>query len=215
MGPDKPPAVMPCNSDRMPSGPGPSIANVPNALSGLRFVGAFVIAGLALAGLDSFLIPTIVLLMITDWLDGKIAVRWHQQTVFGSRLDSLADVSFYSAALFALAWLHTEVVRSEVVWLLPAMGVYLLNSVWGWIRFGRIPTYHTRAAKIAWLLCTLAILGVLTAREGWPLRWAGMWVLLVNLEALLITLVLPRGAVDVPSLYHALRRRSQATGVKD
>lgn len=183
------------------------IANLPNLLSGIRFLGAFAIVGLALLGLDSYLIPAIVVLMLTDWFDGKIAVRLHQQTAFGARLDSLADVSFYSAALFAMAWLHADLVLAELGWLLPGMAAYLVNSVLGLARFGHIPTYHTRGAKIAWLFSTLAILGVLGAGQGWPLRAAGVWVLLVNLEAILITLTLPRCEVDVPSLYHAVKLR--------
>lgn len=187
--------------------PAQHIANVPNLLSGIRFVGAFAIVGLALLGLDSYLIPTIVVLMLTDWFDGKIAVRFHQQTAFGARLDSLADVSFYSAALFAMAWLRTELVLAELGWLIPGMAAYLVNCLLGLARFGQVPTYHTRGAKIAWLFSTLAILGVLGARLGWPLRAAGVWVLLVNLEAILITLTLPRCEVDVPSLYHAIKLR--------
>lgn len=189
-----------------------NIANLPNLLSGIRFVGAFVVIGLALAQLELPLLLVIVVLLLTDWFDGKLAVRWHQQTVFGARLDSLADVSFYSAVLFAMAWLRSDLVQAEVWWLVPAMAAYAFSSLAGLIKFRRIPTYHTRGAKLAWVVCTLTILGVLWANQGWPLRVAGVWVLLVNIEAILITRVLPNSQVDVPSLSHALqlRRRTLA-----
>lgn len=194
----------------------PSPLNLPNLLSAVRLVGAFVVLGMAWFGADRLLLPLIAMLLVTDWFDGLLAVRWHQRTEVGAQLDSLADVTFYTAVLVALGWFQSEVVLAEWPWLLPGMVVYGVNALLGLARFQRLPTYHTRAAKLGWTLAVLAILGVLIAGKGWPLRWAGAWVLATNLEALLITCVLPRPAVDVPSLMHALElRRREKAGIKD
>lgn len=204
------------SSDRLPTGEAPPSVdeqfspqpwNLPNLLSAIRLAGAFVVLGLTWAEAERLLLPVIAVLLVTDWFDGLLAVRWHQRTVVGAQLDSLADVSFYSAVLLALGWFQSDVVWSEWPWLLPGMVVYVVNALVGLARFRRFPTYHTRAAKLGWILAVLAILGVLVAGKGWPLRWAGVWVLGTNLEALLITCLLRRPAVDVPSLGAALERR--------
>lgn len=188
---------------------GVSILNLPNCLSAIRLVGAFVVVGLVLFVPAPPLAPVILLLLATDWIDGKLAVLWRQQTTFGARLDSLADITFYLAVLFALGWIHTTQVVAELPLALVGMGVYLVNAAAGWYRFGQFPSYHTRGAKIAWFLSGLAILGVLSLGQGWPLRWAAVWVVLVNLEALMITWALPSAAVDVSSLWRALQIRRQ------
>ncbi|MBX7168001.1 MAG: CDP-alcohol phosphatidyltransferase family protein [Pirellulales bacterium] len=180
---------------------------VPNVLSAIRLAGAPVVVGLALAGGGPYLLPLIVVLLVTDWIDGKLAIALRQQTALGARLDSLADVTFYASVLFALVYLQTDLVLGEAAWIVPAAIGYAVSCVAGLVKFGRIPTYHTRGAKIGWLLASLAILLVFAAGAAWPLRVAGVWTLLVNLEALAITLVLPEAAVDVPSVLQALARR--------
>ncbi len=214
----KRPASLP-DSQHRPGGPSlgpgvPSIFNLPNLLSGIRFLGSFLIVALALSSGGDWLLPTTLVLILTDWFDGRIAVRWHQRTAFGARLDSLADVTFYSAVLLALAWLHTDVVWAEKWWIVPGAVVYALNGLVGQVKFGRFPSYHTRGAKLAWVASLLVILGVLVAGQGWPIRVAGVWVLLVNLEALLITCVLPSAHVDVPGLAAALRIRRDELRLK-
>lgn len=189
--------------------PAVALVNLPNCLSGMRLVGAFVVVGLVLVLPEPPLLPVILLLLATDWLDGKLAMLWRQQTTFGARLDSLADITFYLAVLFALGWTHTAQVVAELPMALVAIGFYLINAAAGWYRFGQFPSYHTRGAKIAWFLSGLAIVGILSLDQGWPLRWAAGWVVLVNLEALLITWMLPAAAVDVSSLWRAWTMRRQ------
>ena len=183
--------------------------NLPNVLSGARFLGSFVLVGFAWSGSDAFVLPLILVLLLSDWIDGKLAVLWKQQTTFGARLDSLADVTFYLAVLFALGRLKSELLLAELAWTAPAVVTYLLSCLVGWIKFRRIPTYHTRAAKTGWLLMGLAVLSVFARNWHWPIRALGIWVFLVNVEAILISLVLPESLVDVPSLYQAwvARRR--------
>ena len=184
-----------------------SIYNLPNFLSGVRFVGSFVLAGLALAGGGPFLLPLAFVLIMTDWVDGKIAIAWKQRTVIGARLDSLADVTFYASVLFALWWLKSDLIWAEGLWLFPGIIAYGVSCLLGLMKFGHIPTYHTRGAKAGWLLGSLTILAVFGGDWGWPIRLLGLWVLLVNIEAILITLVLPAPQVDLPTLYHAILAR--------
>ena len=53
----------------------------------------------------------------------------------------------------------------------------------------------------------IAAIFLIEAQAAWPLRVAFVAGTLTNLEALLITCVLPTWQANVPSLYHALQRR--------
>jgi CDP-diacylglycerol--glycerol-3-phosphate 3-phosphatidyltransferase len=191
------------------AGGGEKALNLPNVLSAIRLLGSFVLLGLTLAGGGRLVLPLIVVMLVSDWLDGKLAILLNQRTTFGAKLDSVADVSFYAAVLVAACWLKGDLLADELIWVIPAVAMYGVSSVLGWYKFGRIPTYHTRGAKTAWLLVTLAILALFTRDWAWPVRVVSAWVFLVNLEAILITSVLPAPQVDVASLLHAWRIRQR------
>ncbi|MGD9645165.1 MAG: CDP-alcohol phosphatidyltransferase family protein [Pirellulales bacterium] len=201
------PKSPPENPPPLGASPRASRLNFPNLLSGFRFVGSFVLVALAWSGGGALVVPLFLVLLLSDWIDGKLAILWKQQTTFGARLDSLADVTFYSAVLIALALLKADVILAELAWIVPAIVAYGLSCLVGWLKFRKIPTYHTRGAKTGWLLAGLTVVAIFAREWHWPVRALGIWELLVNVEAILITLVLPTSLVDVPSLYHAYTAR--------
>lgn len=179
--------------------------NVPNLLCAMRLVGSPVLVGLAVAGQQEVFVALLIFLLLTDWLDGKLAILWKQQTTFGARLDSVADASMYSALLFGAVWLKSGLVRDEAVWLVAAVATYALSTGFGLAKFHRMPSYHTRAAKTCWLLVSIAAISLFAGWSVWPLRIAAIAVVLSNLEATAITSVLPKWRADVTSIYHAWR----------
>src|SRR5438105_3304918 len=57
---------------------------VPNVLSAARLVGSPFLVAAAWAGWPELCLGLFVLLWLSDWLDGKIAVRWNLRTAFGA-----------------------------------------------------------------------------------------------------------------------------------
>jgi cardiolipin synthase (CMP-forming) len=178
---------------------------VPNLLCLVRLFGSPGLVWLAWAGRADWCLGLFVALTLTDWLDGKLAIWLDQRTEFGARLDSVADAAFYACTLAAVAALHAEVVRQEAVWLGSAVAAYGLNLGVGLARHRRLPSYHTRLAKTSWLLVAVAVVAVFAGWSVWPLRLAAAGVVLANLEAALISLLLPEWRADVPSVLHARR----------
>jgi len=191
--------------------------NVPNLLCLTRLLGSPVLAVLAVFELRTAFVSLLLLLLLTDWLDGKLAVRWRQQTQLGARLDSLADAAMYGALLFGVAWFFGPIIRREAVWPGAVLVSYAATNLAGWWKFGRLPSYHTRAAKSCWLLVMIATLAMFAGWSVLPLRIACAAVVWTNIEAIAITCVLPRWKVNVPSLYHAwqLRRNAAARSAED
>jgi cardiolipin synthase len=186
---------------------GTSHFNLPNFLCVVRL---FAAAGMLLCAVNAatgWFLGLLVLALLTDWLDGKLAIWLNQRTVFGARLDSTADAAMYGALLVGTLLLKAEFLRHETAWIVLMVGSYGVTSMAGLLKFGRIPSYHTRAAKTGWLLVSIAAITVFADGPAWPFRVAMSFVALTNLEATAITLVLRQWRADVPTLFHAIQRR--------
>lgn len=183
---------------------------IPNILTVSRLVGSGVLVGLALLEWPIAVLVLFVVLEMTDWFDGKLAIALHQRTDVGARLDSAADVALAAATLFAGLWLHWATLQPEFLWVAAAVGTYAASSLFGFWKFGRVPAYHTWGAKKCWGLITIGVVCVFGGWTVWPFRVALLAVTLTNIEAILISGVLREPRVDVPSLYGVLRERRDA-----
>lgn len=183
------------------------IWTVPNVLSGLRLVGVVPLAWLGWRGERTAFVVLLLALLLTDWLDGKLAVALDQRTELGPRLDSAADILMYGAVALSSWWLEPEVIVAQVGWIGAAMGTWVVSALVSASRFGRLPSYHTRGAKTGWLVVGSVALYTLWSGDGRPVPWALAWVVLTNVEAVAIGLILPEWRVDVPTFVHAVRLR--------
>ncbi len=189
-----------------------NVLTVPNLFSAIRFLGSPVLIILAWAQLPVWCLGGFVLLALTDWLDGKLATRLHQETTVGAKLDSIADATFYGCGLLAMLRLEWSLMVGEVVWIGLAVLSYLLSLVASFAKFRKMPSYHTRMAKVSWLLSSVAVAAILLDWSIWPLRVAMAGVLVTNLEATAITFVLDQWQVNVLSLRRAFAIRDEGSG---
>ncbi len=161
---------------------------------------------LALADQPVWLAISIACLVFTEWLDGFLARRFHLESAVGARLDTFADVVFYACLLVAVIALRPGLILEQELWILVAVGSYIVSWLFSIIKFGRFPSYHTWAAKGSWVMVGVGTICSLAELGNWPFQLAMISVLLTNLEASCITLALRESQVDVPTLWHAYRR---------
>jgi CDP-diacylglycerol--glycerol-3-phosphate 3-phosphatidyltransferase len=171
-----------------------------------RIAGSGALLWLAHAGLAEAFVALFAVLVLTDWIDGKLAILLHQRTVAGARLDSIADVVMYACLLVGTAWLKPEIFRSGAVLIDVMIASYAITVAAALARFRRLPAYHTRAAKTCWFLVAVGAITLLLDGPVWPARIAIVGVIITNIEATAITLVLKQWQPDVPSIWHAVRR---------
>lgn len=176
---------------------------VPNVLCFLRMGGALLLLFIAWFGHNEIFLWTFLFLAMTDWFDGKLAILLNQRTIIGARLDSWADASLFVALLFGLLTMYRETLVQELPLLATAVGGYLISTAAGFWKYGRWPSYHTRAAKTSWLISTLAVIALFLDYAEWPLSLALLAITLTNIEAIAITALSPRWQANVPSIYHA------------
>jgi cardiolipin synthase len=189
--------------------------NIPNALALFRLLGSLALVGVGVSGHRTPFAWLLLALLISDWLDGKLAIWLDQRTIFGARLDSAADAAMYAALLFGLLWLEAEFVWHEWPWIAAALGSFAISAATGWVKYRRFPSYHTRMAKTSWLLVGIAAFTIFAGGPPWPARVAMAVVVAVNLEATAMTFILPRWSANVPSILHAWRRRDAAPAPSD
>jgi phosphatidylglycerophosphate synthase len=144
-----------------------------------------------------------------------LARKLHQESAAGARLDTVADAVFYSSLLLAVAALNPQMVFDELPWILVAIGSFLLSWLASWLKFRRLPSYHTWAAKGVWVVVGAGIVCLLAGWAAWPFRLAMVCVGITNLEATAISLTLNQCQTDVRSILHVQKRNQQPDDADD
>jgi len=99
-----------------PADPQARVLTIPNAISVARLLGVPVFLWLVLGPkADWWAIALLVVAAISDWLDGKLARAWNQQSRLGQVLDPAADRLYIAATLIGLA------IRGIIPWWLVAL----------------------------------------------------------------------------------------------
>ena len=178
------------------------IVTIPNIICGFRLLGSFGLIGLALTNNARLFAGGFVILMFSDWIDGRLARWMNQRSDFGARFDSFADSFLYAVLFFGLACLRWDAMKQESPWWIAAFLSYVLTTSAGLMKYRKIPSYHTYGAKISYWLILFGALSLLLEYSVWPFRVAMLSVTLANFEATAITWRLPEWRTDVLSLRH-------------
>lgn len=124
-----------------------------NCLTGFRLLGAIALIFLTPLSIPFYIVYT--LCGLSDALDGPVARATGTAGDFGARLDSAADMTFYSVMvlrLIPIVW-HEKLLPGWCWWwavsiLVFRIGVYLF----AFIKFSRFPSLHTMLNKISGFL---------------------------------------------------------------
>jgi CDP-diacylglycerol--glycerol-3-phosphate 3-phosphatidyltransferase len=182
---------------------------VPIALIGFRFTLAIVC--LLLAVLRRFFtapgwvfVLILIAAVLSDIFDGVIARRTGVASARLRRLDSQTDLVFWSSAGIAAMLLHPAIVRAQGWEFAALIGLELCCYGVSFARFGKETCTHAYSAKAYGLALLLGLTSVLGFdRGGWPIDVMFTAGLIAGLDVILIVLLLPCWAHDVPTFYHA------------
>jgi CDP-diacylglycerol--glycerol-3-phosphate 3-phosphatidyltransferase len=183
-----------------------NLLTLPNLISLARVAGAGGLVWLALADQPAWLLGTYLVLALSDWIDGKLANWLDCHSELGALLDTVGDVALYACLAFACLWLEAEALADLRILIFLVIDSYVLSVTVAQVKFRCWPSYHTRAAKTDWLLMQLGVACLLLGGPLWPLTLALALTLLVNLEAVVITLLLREPAHNVESVVQVLGR---------
>lgn len=162
-----------------------ALLNLPNAITLLRFALVPVLAWQLLQGRADIAFWLFLVSAFSDFADGQLARRWHQQSYFGAVADPLADkltmatVTLLLALQGALPWWFAALLLLRDLLIVGGALAYRLVT-------GALEMAPSLLSKLNTALQFLLLLALLAQRGG--LLAAGRWTELL-LAATLLTIV--------------------------
>jgi len=183
--------------------------NVPNAISGLRILMVPPLVLLALGGRGQAFTILLAVSLLTDFLDGYLARRLNQRTSLGAQLDSWGD--FLTALVYpgAAVWLQPAMLKRNAVWVIVAALAYICPIMLGFLKYGRLTSYHTRLMSLTAYAMGAGALAFFAGWSDLPLRAACLVLLVAAVEEIAITATLPAWQANVRDLKQALALRAR------
>lgn len=172
--------------------------HIPNLLTALRVPLSLLL--LALVPFSFSFFAVYLLAGLTDMADGFLARRLHVQTRLGARLDTVADLVFFSVT-FAVLWPWLPRTGAACAALCAILLLKLATACLGFYKYRRLAFLHTYANKVAGL--ALFALPFLSVLAGMPSAYATVAAIALTaaLEELLITIKSPDYAPDRKGLF--------------
>ncbi len=164
----------------------------------------------AIAGARAWFVGLLVIALATDALDGFLARRLKAFSELGRKLDSLADYVTLFVGLAGLALLWPDVVRHELPWIVAVMAAFFAAMIYGLLRLGRAPFYHTWASKVTVVACVIVLVPLLAGWTATPFHIVAALQVLVGVEEVAIAVLVPWHVGEMPTVWHAWRMRQES-----
>src|SRR5688572_6399630 len=181
----------------------------PNLLSGARIALMPAVLLVAIGGSRRWFLILVAASLATDALDGFLARRLNAFSDFGRKLDSAADYLTMITGLAGIALLWPDIVRRELPWIIAGLSAFFGMIVFGFIRLGHPPCYHTWAAKAGVAGCALSMIPLLTGWSAVPFHVMVIVQILSAVEEVIISLLIPRHVGEMATVWHALKLRRE------
>lgn len=184
-----------------------------NGVTMYRLVSAPFLLLLALVGELEWFRWLIGLSFLTDAIDGPLSRNFNVTSVFGARLDSVADDATVFVATLGLWIIYPEFILRE--WI-PIACVFLLfgiQTVSALVAYKRITSFHTYMAKTA--AVAQAVFFILVFFQWGPIYLSFYGAIFITgfqlIEEIILVILLPTWTADVKGLYWVLKQRKQAS----
>jgi phosphatidylglycerophosphate synthase len=185
----------------------------PNLVSGVRIALMPAVLTAAMAGSRRWFVGLLAVSLMTDALDGFLARRFNAYSELGRKLDSAADYLAIVTGLAGISMLWPEIIHREWPWVTAALTAFLAVIVYGLVRLGRAPCYHTWASKVAAVLFVLSLVPLLAGWAAWLFHLVVVLQVATAVDELAIAWLLPHWSGEVPSCWHARRMRREAAAL--
>jgi len=146
----------------------------------------------------------------TDAIDGFIARRYNAISVFGSKLDSIADdLTIVAAIVGAIVFKH-GFLGQEISFIIPLLALYLIQNILALIRYRKTSSFHTYIAKAAAVLQGIFLILLFFLPQPLYILFYVMTIvtMLDLLEEAILVLILPKWQTDVKGVYWVIKDRS-------
>ncbi len=182
----------------------------PNLISALRIALMPAVLSAAMTGSKPWFVGFLTASLFTDALDGFLARRLNAFSDFGRKLDSAADYLTLITGLAGIAMLWPEIVHRELLWIIAALAAFFGVIVYGFMRLGRAPCYHTWISKAGAVGGALSLIPLLNGWSSLPFHTLTVLQVIGGIEEIVIVMLVPWHTGGMPTLWHALRLRRES-----
>jgi CDP-diacylglycerol--glycerol-3-phosphate 3-phosphatidyltransferase len=180
---------------------------LPNALSAGRLAMVPVLIACVYLQSRTAFIVALTVALLSDAVDGAVARALNVSSELGAKLDSWGDAALYLTVPIGAALLWPEVVENEWPWLLALIAAFILPIALGFLKYRKLTSYHTIAAKVVAFAVPLGAAPLLLGGTPWPFRLAVVLLVISALEEVLLTLTLREWRSNVGSIVLVWKER--------
>jgi CDP-diacylglycerol--glycerol-3-phosphate 3-phosphatidyltransferase len=144
----------------------------------------------------------------TDAIDGYLARRYKVTSLLGAKLDSIGDDLTVFVGLIGIIAFKPEFFRKELVFIIALLILFFIQVTSALIRYGKITTFHTYAAKVAAVTQgTFLILIFFLPEPLYFLFYLAVFITAYDLiEEIILVYLLPRWEANVKGLYWVMKK---------
>ena len=184
---------------------------LPNAISIARLLMAPVLIWLAQKGSEQAFAYLLLVVGMSDMLDGWIARRYGWTSALGALLDSAADVLTIAVVVYGIWAIHPDVFLGDWPTFMAVFAIWAVVHCAAIIRYGRLASFHTRLTQVGLILFGICVLVLFFIRfTPWIFYSSAAICFLGGVESLIMVMLVSEWTPDLRGgLVEVLRRRRQ------
>lgn len=163
------------------------LVTIPNILSISRIIATPTI--FFLREYKFILLLVLILIGITDVLDGYIARKNKKETIIGSMLDSLSDFVFFLSLIVYAILFEIDIIMSFKYYVIAILGLKLLTVTTGIVKYKKLCFLHTYGNKLTGIVIFVGFCYFIFFGNTMLIKIAIFISLISSLEELIIILL--------------------------
>ena len=180
-----------------------------NAVTIYRLVSAPFLLVFVIAGEHTLFKWLITFSFFTDAIDGPLSRRYNVTSIFGSRLDSVADEATVLVSTIALWFVQPDFVRENWIVIGGLLGLFGIQTLAALIAYKKVTSFHTYLAKTAAVVQAAFFICFFFNFDFVQLLFllAALVTAVELIEEIILVIMLPEWKANVKGLYWVWRSR--------
>ena len=145
----------------------------------------------------------------TDFIDGYLSRLYKVSSILGTKLDSIGDDLTIVVAMIGLFVMNSSFIKQEIVLFILLFILFIVQTIYSLIRYGKISSFHTYTAKVAAILQGIFLLLFFFMNKPIMLLFytAAIVTIVDLIEEIILVSLLPHWKANVKGLYQVLKKR--------
>lgn len=178
-----------------------------NGITMYRLVSAPLLLLLAFLGELTWFKWLVALSFFTDAIDGPLSRKYKASSVFGSRLDSVADDATVLVSTVSLWIIAPDFIKENWMMIAGLFALFAVQTAAALIAYKKVTSFHTYLAKAAAVVQAVFFISIFFEIGPTYFLFIGSVVItgLQLIEEIILVILLPKWKTNVKGLYWALR----------